>query len=361
MDQIEKAVQDSSQLDDPQVALAKRHKIFLTIIIILFLLSVAVLSFCLVDYAQQDKREVALKVDNEAEVNIFSVYYTGANGEIMVQSADTSKVIAPGTNAEYTIRLRNADEYAIDYEIDPNVKFFATNNLPMLVRMRTADGKYLLGSANDWVSLQALREFSHKGTLKKAEAGEFVFEWQWPYEGGDDEWDTQLGSQEREAGVEISFSFHSVANTSLGANGGWDGHPDHGKNIVIAVAAIILLIIAIIIIIILIKKRKDELNNAVDELPVGAPAAPVYERQGAPFVAQIDLALLDSHFSGGAFINLVTLKQMGIVPLTASAMHITASPNYQFSKSFIVFTQSISPEARRIITAAGGVVVITPN
>ena len=362
MDQIEKAVQENSQLEDSQeITFAKRHKIFLIVIILLFLLSVAALSFCLVDYAQQDKREVALKVDNDAEVNIFSAYYTGANGEIVVQSADNNKVIAPGTKGEHLIRLRNADEYAIDYEIDPNVKFLSGDRVPLLVRMRNVDGNYLLGSATEWASLQALREFSHKGTLKKAEAGEFVFEWQWPYESGNDEQDTQLGNQQNGAGVEIGFAFHSVANTSLAANGGWDGHPDHGKNIVIAVAVGVLFIVTIIAIILVIKKRKEELENAVDEMPMPEPAPQRVEQPQVPAVAEIDLALLDMHFAGGAFINIVTLKQMGIVPISASRMHITASPGYTLNKTFVVMTQSISSEARRSIMAAGGVVLITPN
>lgn len=362
MDQIEREVQDSSQLDDSQsVTFAKRHKIFLIVIILLFLLSVAALSYCLVDYAQQDNREVSLEINTDAEINIFSVYYTGASGEVIVQSADGNKLIAPGTSGEYLIRLRNTDEYAIDYKIDPDVKFLSGDRVPLLVRLRNVTGEYLLGTATEWATLQQLREFSHKGTLKKAEAGEFIFEWQWPYESGNDELDTQLGNLQRDAGVEIGFDFHSVANTSLGANGGWDGHPDHGKNIVIAVAVGVLFIVTIIAIILIIKKRKEELENAVDEMPMPEPVPQQVEQPQVPAVAEVDLAVLDMNFAGGAFINIVTLKQMGIVPVSASRMHITARPGYPLSKTFVVMTQSISPEARKSIIAAGGVVLFAPG
>ncbi len=361
MDQFENAMQANAEFDAPNITFTKRHKIFLVSVIILFLLSAAILSLCLIDYAQQDKREVALQVNTDAEINIFSIYYTGSNGEVVVQSADGDKVIAPGTQSSYVIRLRNADDYAIDYAIDPNVKFLSGDRIPLLVRMRTANGEYILGSENEWASLQALREFEHKGTLTKAQAGEFVFEWVWPYEGGNDEQDTALGNQQKDIGVEVAFAIHSVANTSLADNGGWDGHPDHGKNIVIAVTTGILLIITIIAIILLIKKRRAASKGIDDQLPEPEPKPKQYEQQSVPYVAQVDLAVLDMHFAGGAFINLVTLKQMGIVPITASGMHITASPGYTLNKSFVVFAQSISPEARRSIIAAGGVVLITPN
>ena len=102
----------------------------------------------------------------------------------------------------------------------------------------------------------------------------------------------------------------------------------------------------------LLKKRKEELENAVDEMPMPEPAPQRVEQPQVPAVAEIDLALLDMHFSGGAFINIVTLKQMGIVPISASRMHITASPGYTLNKTFVVMTQSISPEARRSIMAS---------
>ena len=353
---------DSSYGDLDEQAQAKKRRIALVVIIVLLLLSsLILLAFRLVKYAQEDDREVALEDGKDTDVHIFSVHYQGADGETVIHSNNGDKVVAPGAQSSYVIRLRNADEYAIDYALEPKVVFSTRHQIPLQVRMYDAQGKYLLGSESEWATLQDLRTLTHTGTLEKAEAAEFVFEWMWPYESGNDEHDTMLGNQDKDIGLEVSFAFHSVANTTLEDNGGWDGHPDHGKNIVLAFIALALLIGLIILIVYIIKKRKEALANAKDELPE-VEQTPAYEpARAVPYVAQVDLAVLDANFSGGAVINLVLLKQMGIVPISASGMHVVASSGYRLTKTFVVMTQSISPEARKSIIAAGGVVLITPN
>ena len=339
----------------------KRRTVLLVTIVLLLLSSLILLSLRLVKYAQEDNREVKLKTNADSEVHVFAVYYQSASGETIIQSSDGDKVVAPGAQSSYVIRLRNADRYAIDYAFEPRVVFSTRHQIPLQVRMYDAQGKYLIGSESEWATLQDLRELEHTGTLEKAEAAEFVFEWMWPFESGNDEQDTVLGNQEKDIGLEVAFKFHSVANTTLEDNGGWDGHPDHGKNIILAFIALALLVGLIILIAYIIKKRKEALANAKDELPE-VEQAPVHEPQReVPYVADVDLAVLDAHFSGGAVINLIALKQRGIVPISASGMNIVASNGYPLTKTFVVMTQSISPEARRIIIAAGGVVLITPN
>ena len=335
--------------------MSKKQRTFLIVTISLLLLSAVILGIRLADYAQQDKREVALKIEDDVELPMFSIQYTNANGEVIIQSSNDDKILAPGAKSTYTILLRNADEYALDYELAPKVVFSTRYQIPLKVKMRVANGEYILGSAEEWATLQDLRELSNTGTLAKAEAVEYTFEWLWPYESGNDDFDTELGNQERNVGVEVAFVFHSVANTTLDANGGWEGHPDMGKNIALAVSSAIFLASVVAITIVIIKKRKAALAGIKD--PEYVPQA--QEQKAEPIVTTqtVSLEMLAANFPGAAVINLATLKQRGMVPVSTKSIHVDASPNFVLSKPLIIFAKSFSPDAKRIITAAGGAAV----
>ncbi len=337
--------------------MSKKQRTFLIVTITLLLLSTVLLGIRIADYAQQDKREVAIEVDDDAEIHLFALQYTNESGEVIIQSNNENKVVAPGSGSAYTVRLRNADEYALDYELKPKVVFSTRYQVPLQVRMKTADGKYVLGSNEEWATLQDLRSLSHKGTLAKAGAAEYVFEWQWPYESGNDDFDTELGNQERDVGVEVSFTFHAVANTSLSANGGWEGHPDMGKNIALAVSAAVFLASIVAITVIIIKKRKEALAGIKD--PEFVPTPKEKEPEPVNSTQTVSLETLAANFHGAAIINLATLKRRGLVPVSTKRIHLTASPNFALTKPLVIFVHSASADAKRIVASAGGVVVIS--
>ena len=336
--------------------MSKKQRIFLIVTIALLLLSTVVLGFRLADYAQQSKREVALKIEDDVELPMFSIQYTDANGEVIIQSSNDDKILAPGAKSTYTILLRNADEYALDYELAPKVVFSTRYQIPIKVKMRVANGEYILGSAEEWATLQDLRELSNTGTLAKAEAVEYTFEWMWPYESGNDDFDTELGNQERNVGVEVAFVFHSVANTTLDANGGWEGHPDMGKNVALVVAVAIFVACIIALVIVIIKKRKEALAGIKD--PEFTPPEKEIKSEAVSSTQTVSLEVLAANFSGPAVINLAALKQRGLVPIGTKNIHIDASPNFVLSKPLVIFAKSFSPNAKRIIIAAGGAAVI---
>ena len=351
--------QNQSQTPVSDIALeslqmSKKQRTFLIVTISLLLLSAVILGIRIADYAQQDKREVALKVDDSVEMNIFSIFYTSANGEVTVQSANGDKVVAPGTKFDQVIRVRNADEYAINFALEPKVVFSTRYQIPLQVRMKTADGEYILGSAEEWVSLQDLRSLEYTGTLQKAGAAEFIFEWMWPYE-GDDNYDTIIGNEDREVGLELSFEFHAAVNTSLEANGGWEGHPDMGKNIALAASSAIFLASIVAVTIVIIKKRKAALAGIKD--PEYVPQAQEKKAEPIATTQTVSLEMLAANFPGAAVINLATLKQKGMVPISTKSIHVDASPNFVLNKPLVIFAKSFSPDAKRIIAAAGGAAV----
>ena len=89
--------------------------IALAILLILTILVSTLLAIRLVDYIKIDEREVLLKSNSDAEVELFSIEYKNLTGEITVSSIDGTNVVAPGTSVDYTIYLRNKDSVAIDY------------------------------------------------------------------------------------------------------------------------------------------------------------------------------------------------------------------------------------------------------
>ena len=222
----------------------------IALLVILAICSTVVLSVRLYNYTKTDERTISLKTNMDEELDVFSVIYTDASGEIVVEGADGEKVVAPGTSVDYTVRLRNTDKTAIDYDLVPQVAFSSAHKIPIKVRLLDPDDNYLAGDAKTWIDIEELNDIEHRGSLMKGEAIEFLFQWQWPFESGDDEYDTFLGDTvvNEDISISVSFSVHSEANTDMDVNGGFFGSGAHDNAgllmfLILLLAAIVLLII----------------------------------------------------------------------------------------------------------------------
>ena len=229
------------------------------ILVILTILSGVLLSIRLINYIQVDEREVRLTSNLQTVFDLFSVEYKNASGEITVSGADGQKVVAPGTSVEYTIRLRNADKTAIDYEMIPKCTYSTQHAFPILVRMLDASHNYIIGSETTWVAIEDIAGMSAEKTLVKGESAEYYFQWKWEFESGDDTYDTFLGSlsNTENVGIEVAFTVQAEANTDIGTNGGimQSGLGD----IIAAGITLLLLIIAIVLtVMVFLKKRKSD-------------------------------------------------------------------------------------------------------
>ena len=224
---------------------------------LLTVVSSVLLTIRLINFIKVDNNEILLTSNLDSEFDLFSASYENESGEVSVKGADGQKVIAPGTSVEYTIRLRNTDSTAIDYELVPDIDFTAVKEIPILIRMHDADGNYIIGDEQTWVSVQNIPEVSDKKTLLKGESKEYYFIWKWDFESGNDEYDTELGigSVDGNFGVSVSFDLHSEANTTIGANGGFV-RSGLGEIIFIASAILILLASIVLLIAIPLKKKK---------------------------------------------------------------------------------------------------------
>ena len=344
------------------------------ILVILLLISFVVLGFRLSDYANRDNREVLLKSNMDAELDIFSVTYKNSDGEIVIEGAEGEKVIAPGAWVDYSVYLRNKDTIAIDYTFISQVEVINNSEhpeleLPLVYRILDDNLDYLVGDPKTWVDRTALDGLSSNGTLLPNESAEYTFQWKWPFE-GDDEFDTFLGNSEEDIGLKITFVLRSEANTSIGLGDDfWRSGP--GRALLIIIFALLLLI-AIILLIIAYFKRKhiETVVEPVVEPEVVVEPEPVIEPVVEPvFTASlslpgkkthVNLDVLVDHFDDGESITLFVLKSRGIVPASTKQIKILARNAADLSKAFHIEAQGVSASAKQYIETAGGSITIVP-
>ena len=347
------------------------------ILIILLILSFVLLGFRLADFAKRDDREVMLKSNMDAELDIFSATYKNERGEIVIQGADGDKVIAPGSKVDYTVRLRNKDTVAIDYTLIATIKTVNAPageqlEIPLEFRILDPEDNYIAGDAKTWVDRTVLDGLSHNGTIMRGKSAEYVFQWRWPFEGSNDELDTMLGNMaDSDLGLEISFTLRSEANTSLAANGGFWGS-GLGRAVLI-ILFVLLLLLAIILLIIAYFRRK-RIETVVEPEPVIVIPEPVVEPEPEPEPVvikpiplhysyagkkyPINIDEFTDYFEDGASINLAELKSRGLVPNSVKLIKILARDDFQLDKIYYIEAHGASANAVEKIKAAGGKITI---
>lgn len=339
--------------------------VVLSILGVLLIISAVVLSLRLVDFAKIDDRELSLSTNMDETLNIFAMEYKNDSGEVTIQGAEGDKVLAPGADIEYTIRIRNTDKTALDFRFSPDVHFLSDIELPLEVRLLGPDEKYIIGSAAEWVPMSEINEFEHAHTLRSGECVEYYFQWRWPFESGNDQNDTWLGNNtlNTEVGAQLAFSIHAVANTDAELNDGIFGH--HTPDVFYIIVFIVLLIAAIVVLIITVVRYFRKKLAPAPEEPVAEPEPipePEEEEMDAETLARAMMAskniiridVLDANFEDGAFINLDVLKRKGLMHPEATTLKILSKGHYVLGKAFTVETHRISDEARRVILRAGG-------
>lgn len=189
--------------------------ILLIVFIILFLLTSVVLASRLYERATRDKYSVDLGIGTGGEIELFKISYENASGEITVSGTNGQNVVAPGTQVDYDIRLRNRDDAAIQYVLIPQVTYLTDEAIPLQVKLSDNYGNYLLGSDDQWVSVDALNDITHKGAIHQGELCTYHLSWQWVFEKDEqgDTYDTHLGNSDG-AGVEISMLTESTASAA---------------------------------------------------------------------------------------------------------------------------------------------------
>lgn len=191
-----------------------------TLLSILTITSTVMLSIRLYDFVHVDDKELGLKSGLDKDFDLFSVEYNNEAGDITVEGAEGQKVIAPGTSVEYTLRFRNMDTTALDYQLNSGVNFSSGSELPLQIRILDPEDKYILGSETEWATIAELNSMYLTDTLIAGESAEYIFQWKWDYEGNDAN-DTLLGNSNDPVELEVTMSVYAAANTNIGLNGGF--------------------------------------------------------------------------------------------------------------------------------------------
>jgi len=355
--------------------------IILALIILLFIFTSALLATRLAEMSGREERPVLLEAGKDAEVEIFKISYENGQGQVIVLGSNGDNVVAPGTDNRTFVYFKNADTTAIDFILDPKVKFTSDHKIPVLVRLIRPDGNYVVGSSDTWADIEALNTIpTEENTLAQGQELLYTVEWKWLFEDDDesDEYDTFLGDNtgKENIGLELSFGAKACANTSIAANGGF-AKSGMLLNVVYGILWILLLIALILLVIALIKGRNKKNPDAPvppPPTPEPTPAPKAQKHHIPPIIPKkahakkesfngkmehINLDTIAAAFAPGERVTLATLKARGLLPADAKQMKILARNGETLSKPLIVETQGISSRARHLIIAAGGQVIIT--
>ena len=173
-----------------------------------------------------DADKIWLAGDNE--VNIFKVSYDNELGDITVDGVG-NKVIAPGTTNTYYFELENTGNVGIDYQVTMNA-YISDNitTIPVDAKLSDYNGRYIIGSETSWENVLEVNpdRVNDTGELSVGNKMRYIFSWQWPYESGNDEFDTMLGNLAVDEEVTLTVEINAVAMADEYAEGGFQTGDD---------------------------------------------------------------------------------------------------------------------------------------
>ena len=149
----------------------------------------------------------------EAEEEIFKLSYD-ETGKVTVIGAkgNEDKLIAPGTSNLYQFTLQNPGDIALDYTLTMEAYVTGTDLwIPVNVRVWDYTNKYILGSSDSMVEVLELNAVNESAELGAGRYAVYTLEWEWPFEWGDDEYDTMLGNLAVDEDIELHIVINTVA------------------------------------------------------------------------------------------------------------------------------------------------------
>lgn len=148
-----------------------------------------------------------------AEAEIFKLSYD-ETGKTTVIGAEgnTDKLIAPGTSNQYHFTLENSGDVALDYTMSMEAYITGTDEIiPVKARVWDYTNKYLLGSEEEMNDVLKLNTVSEEGVLGAGRYAAYTLEWEWPFEQGNDEFDTMLGNMAVDDDLVLTIKINTTA------------------------------------------------------------------------------------------------------------------------------------------------------
>ena len=196
----------------------------------------------------------------ETDIEIFRVTYENGSGQVTVNSENGDKLLAPGTENTYSFALENTGNNALEYTMSMEAYFTdGTHVIPVEARVRSHEGGYLCGTAEEYVPVLELNQVHDEGTLRVGYIMPYTLEWRWPFE-IDDEYDTMLGNLAVEEDISLTIIIRTTASYTPDPGPG-SGIPKTGDTSQIGLMMTIMVASAAGLMILLIPKRKREEGN----------------------------------------------------------------------------------------------------
>ena len=149
------------------------------------------------------------------QVEIFRVSYVNGEQVITVHSDDGDKIIAPGTKNSYTFKLKNTGNVALDYTVEVDAYFTPADiEIPITGRLNRYDGKWVIGSKDEYAQISVLDTAKDGKTLGAGKYTYYTLDWLWPFESGNDELDTMLGNLATEQDLIFTIVIKTTATES---------------------------------------------------------------------------------------------------------------------------------------------------
>lgn len=158
------------------------------------------------------------------EIQVFCAEY-GKDGKISVKSALGDKVVAPGTENQYDLFVRNVGKVPVSYvlEAQTSLTVHVDGNqirIPIEASFTTPNGNFLLGDGEHFEHLAELDGMTDGSDLAPKHQAKYTLRWSWPFD-VDDEFDTLLGNLAAEGEeLTVKVSFHITASCDPSASGG---------------------------------------------------------------------------------------------------------------------------------------------
>ncbi len=154
---------------------------------------------------------------------VFKAFYD-ETGEITVASSaglDTN-IIAPGTSNEVVFKVDNSTKRVFYYTVVMNAEFSNSEvSLPIRANLKRYDGVYIYGSPDNQDLIGDFKNVKDEYALKPDRYSYYTFEWEWPFESGNDELDTLLGNMavDEPLTLTVTLEFEGLFNASLTPKG----------------------------------------------------------------------------------------------------------------------------------------------
>lgn len=148
----------------------------------------------------------------KTEIELFRVEYEDGEEKITVASSNQDALIAPGTENSYTFRLKNTGNVSLNYSV--MLRAYISDNvtsIPVEVRMRDFNGFYIIGDEDSYAPVLELDGLQDHNTLGAGYYAYYTLEWQWPFERGEDAYDTYLGNLAVDEPVTLTIEIHTLS------------------------------------------------------------------------------------------------------------------------------------------------------